>query len=395
MRIALIGPFGLGPRGTVQARTLPLARALAARGHAVTVLMAPYHTPAELARRWQEAGVTLETVAVSRLPLLGYPLTAGRLAGRALAWRPDAIHCFKPKAYSGLAHWLLWWRGRLGRSVPLVVDSDDWEGWGGWNELEPYPRWQKAFFAWQERWGLTHADRVTVASRHLETIVWSLGVPPARVLYLPNGPGVPATAEGERDAEAGRPVTGKDKGPLILLYTRFFEFDPGRPVRVLAEVCRSVPNARLQVVGAALHGADGEAFRQAVAAAGLADAVDEAGWVGPERLPAHFAAASCALYPFDDTLVNRTKCPVKLADLLAAGVPVVAEDVGQVGETIEDGRSGLLATPGDEAALAAGAVRLLRDPALRAQLGAGARRRIAERFAWSRLAADLERVYER
>ena len=389
MRIVLIGPFGLRPRGTARVRTLPLARALAARGHAVTLLMAPYHTPAEPARRWQEDGVTLETVAVSRLPLLGYLLPANRLARRALAWRPDVVHCFKPKAYSGLAHWLLWWRGRLRRSVPLVVDGDDWEGRGGWNELEPYPRWQKAIFAWQERWGLTHADRVTVASRHLETIVWSLGVPPARVLYLPNGPGVPPAPAGEPDAGSSpaEPLT-------ILLYTRFFEFDPARPVRVLARVRRSLPTARLKVVGTALHAADGETFRQAVIAAGLTDAVDEVGWVDSQHLPAHFAAAGCGLYPFDDTLVNRTKCPVKLADLLAAGVTVVAEDVGQIGETIEDGRSGLLVPPGDEAALAAGVVRLLCDPALRAQLGVGARRRIAERFAWSRLAADLEQLYQ-
>jgi len=30
-----------------------------------------------------------------------------------------------------------------------------------------------------------------------------------------------------------------------------------------------------------------------------------------------------ALYPFDDNLINRTKCPVKLTDLLYAGIPVV------------------------------------------------------------------------
>jgi glycosyltransferase involved in cell wall biosynthesis len=391
MRIALIGPFGFGPRGTVQVRTLPLARELAARGHAVTLLMAPFHTPQEGARRREQDGVALETVAVSRLPLLGYWLTAGRLARRARVWRPDVIHGFKPKAYSGLALWLLWWRNRVGRSVPLIVDSDDWEGWGGWNELAPYSWPQKVFFAWQERWGLTHAHAVTVASRHLETIVWSLGVPPGRVVYVPNGPGAPAPTAGERGQV--RAQGERDGVPVILLYTRFFEFDPGRVVRALASVRRSVPAARLQVVGTGLAGEE-EAFHRAVAAAGLAGAVDDAGWVEPERLPACFAAASCAIYPFDDTLVNRTKCPVKLADLLAAGVPVVAEDVGQAGEYIEPGRSGLLVPPGDEAALAAGVVRLLQDPALRAELSAGARRRIEERFTWSRLAADLERAYQ-
>jgi glycosyltransferase involved in cell wall biosynthesis len=382
VRIALIGPFGLGPRGTTQARTLPLARELAARGHAVTLLMAPYHTPQEGARRWEQEGVALETVRVSRLPLLGHLLTARRLARRALAWRPDVVHCFKPKAYSGLAHWLLWARRPLGRRVLLVVDSDDWEGAGGWNELEPYSRSQRAFFARQEQWGLTHADRVTVASRHLETIVWSLGVPPARVFYLPNGPGIPRG-----------PALPGDPTPVILLYTRFFEFDPGTVVRVLGMVRQSVPAARLQVVGAGLRGEE-EVFRRLIASAGLADAVEEVGWVDPNYLPTYLTAAGCALYPFDDTLVNRTKCPVKLADLLEAGVPVVADDVGQIGEYIEHGRSGLLVPPGDEQAMAAEVVRVLNDRALRAALSAGARRRMESRFAWSRLATDLERVYQ-
>jgi glycosyltransferase involved in cell wall biosynthesis len=384
MRIALVGPFGLESRGTTRVRTLPLARELAARGHAVTLVMAPYHRPAQTAGRREDGGATLEMVAVSRLPLLGYLITAARLARRALAWRPDVIHCFKPKGYSGLAHWLLSWRSRVGRAVPLFVDTDDWEGPGGWNELEPYPWWQKVFFARQERWGLTHADGVTVASRHLETIVWSLGVPPERVAYVPNGPGVMQEA----------PVWD-DKGPgdLILLYTRFFEFDPGRVARVLARVRESVPGARLQIVGAGLRGQEG-VFHQAAATAGLADAIDDAGWVEPDRLPGYFAAATCAVYPFDDTLVNRTKCPVKLADLLAAGVPVVGQDVGQIGEYIEHGRSGLLVPPGDEDGLADALARVLHDPTLRAELSAGARRRIDERFSWSRSAADLERIYQ-
>ena len=36
-------------------------------------------------------------------------------------------------------------------------------------------------FAWQEQWGLTHNDGVTVASKALQSIAWSLGVKPERV----------------------------------------------------------------------------------------------------------------------------------------------------------------------------------------------------------------------
>ncbi|MCZ7673362.1 MAG: hypothetical protein M5U34_42740 [Chloroflexi bacterium] len=45
----------------------------------------------------------------------------------------------------------------------LIVDSDDWEGWGGWNDRAPYSPLQKRFFAWQEQWGGATATPLTVA----------------------------------------------------------------------------------------------------------------------------------------------------------------------------------------------------------------------------------------
>ena len=430
MRIAFIGPFGLEPKGTMQVRALPLARALAGRGSQVALFLPPFHGPPSVppacggealhtgsrpmdapsgpsadggealrtgsrpmdAPPVPSAGggealesVIVENVPVSKLPLLGYVITSWRLAQRALAWRPDVIHCFKPKAYSGLAHWLLWQRRKLTRQrFRLVLDSDDWEGWGGWNELEPYPLWQKHFFAWQERWGLTHADAVTVASRALQTIVWSLGVSPVQVFYVPNGKW--QMASGER-----RGVRGE--GPTILLYTRFFEFDVRRVVALLGRVRERAPKARLLVVGKGLFGEEEQLLAEA-AAAGLEQAIEYVGWVQAEQLPNYFAAAHCAIYPFDDTLVNRTKCAVKLLDLLAAGVAVVAEAVGQNQEYIQHGRSGLLIPPGDDDAFVDAIVQVLQEPELRAALAAGAQRRIATHFQWNQLAEQVEQIYQ-
>ena len=45
MRLVFVGPFGFAPKKTMRARALPLARALAARGHAVQLVMPPWETP--------------------------------------------------------------------------------------------------------------------------------------------------------------------------------------------------------------------------------------------------------------------------------------------------------------------------------------------------------------
>ena len=141
MRIAMIGPFGLELKSTVRRRALPLARALAACGDEVLVTMPPWHTPAAVPGRWPEDGVTLEYVPLGpAVPLLQHGVIAARLVGHALDWQPDVIHCFKPKAHAGMAGWLLWHLRRVGLARPrLVIDEDDWEGPGGWNDREPYP----------------------------------------------------------------------------------------------------------------------------------------------------------------------------------------------------------------------------------------------------------------
>jgi glycosyltransferase involved in cell wall biosynthesis len=392
MRIVKVGPFGLRPRGTMSVRALPMAKALAARGHRVTVLLPPWQNPEDAGKRWEEDGVAIENVDLPpRIPGLFHLLTALRLARRTLALRPDAVHLFKPKAYSGLAHWLLAHVPRACRPR-LVVDTDDWEGPGGWNEIGGYTPAQRRFFAWQERWGLTHADAVTVASRTLQSLVWALGVPPARVFYVPNG-------VGNRELDAGnwkrdtaiRPASGSQY-PAILLYTRFFEFPVSRAIEVLHRVRRTVPAAGLLVVGEGLFGEE-EQLLALAREAGLADAVEYAGWVETERLPEYLARADVAIYPFDDTLVNRTKCAVKLRDLLAAGVPVVAEAVGQNREYVRHGETGWLVEPGDVPAFAEAVARLLQDVQLRERLGQAAARDVRERFAWARLVETVERAY--
>jgi glycosyltransferase involved in cell wall biosynthesis len=117
------------------------------------------------------------------------------------------------------------------------------------------------------------------------------------------------------------------------------------------------------------------------------------GWVESDRLPGYFAAADVAIFPYDDTLINRTKCSVKLTDLLAAGLPVVADAVGQNAEYIVGGESGLLVEPEDDVAFADAVLRLLKDADLRARMGMSAARRMRERFAWDNLVQEVERAY--
>src|SRR5579859_8033874 len=213
LRLAFIAPFGLQPKGTASARALPLAQALAARGHTVRLIVPPWDDPSAppAGRITQAAGVEVVELPRPRpgLPgagLVGWPAA---LLRAALGGRPDVVHVFKPKAYAGLAG-----LGLAALRRPWVLDTDDWEGRGGWNTLNPYSPAQRAFFQWQETTLPRLAGAATVASRTLQTQLWGRGVPPGRVFYLPNGVD-PAKYDPWRAAAADpvrRPACGRSMG---------------------------------------------------------------------------------------------------------------------------------------------------------------------------------------
>ena len=396
MRIVFIGPFAMQPKRTMAVRALPLARALVERGHQVLMLLPPWDHPQDAGWEWVERGLRVYNVPLpARVPALFHLCLTWRLLRECLRFRPEVVHCFKPKSYSGLSTWAVWQLRNFGLlKARLVVDADDWESSGGWNELERYSRLQKRFFAWQERWGLTHCDALTVASRALETIVWSLGVPRDRVHYLPNGwAGEQEPPDASAQAEL-RCSLGLGDAPVALLYTRFFEFSVERALAIMQGVLAAMPEVHWLVVGKGLFGEE-KRLLEAAQDAGIAACITYAVWVPAAQVPQHLALARVAIYPFDDTLVNRCKCAVKLMDLLAAGVPVVADRVGQNAEYILDGASGLLVAPGDTPAFVAATVRLLRDAELAAQLGRAARQRMHDQFAWQRLVQTAESAYSR
>ena len=100
------------------------------------------------------------------------------------------------------------------------------------------------------------------------------------------------------------------------------------------------------------------------------------------------------MFPVADTPLNRAKSPMRLLDALAAGVPLAAQAVGEYGEYVADGETGLLAPPGDADALATAIVRLLDDPGLARRLGDEAARKAAIDHSWPRLAEVALAAYE-
>lgn len=81
--------------------------------------------------------------------------------------------------------------------------------------------------------------------------------------------------------------------------------------------------------------------------------------------------------------------PLVIQEAMAAGLPVIASDVGAIREAIADGATGLLIAPGDVQALGAAIETLARDPARREEMGRRGRAVAEQRFD---LASNTRRI---
>jgi phosphatidyl-myo-inositol alpha-mannosyltransferase len=81
-----------------------------------------------------------------------------------------------------------------------------------------------------------------------------------------------------------------------------------------------------------------------------------------------------------------------LTEAFAAGTPVVASRIAGYSGVVTDGVDGVLVPPADAQALAEELQRLHHEPERRARMGAEARKS-AERYAWPRVASEVESVY--
>jgi glycosyltransferase involved in cell wall biosynthesis len=85
--------------------------------------------------------------------------------------------------------------------------------------------------------------------------------------------------------------------------------------------------------------------------------------------------------------------PYSVLEAMSLGMPIVATDVGGVGEAIEDGVTGRLVPTQDAAGLTAGIIDLLSDPDRAGALGDAARQRLLSRFLLDRMVDETLAVY--
>ncbi len=225
----------------------------------------------------------------------------------------------------------------------------------------------------QELFCLMNADRVVVPSEVTRAYVLALGVAPERVTVIP--PPVDVKLFG------ATPEPPED-GPTRLLYVGSMAPWQGLPTLLFAlRQAVQKSDVRLAVVGPRL-GSWRRQLEELVRELKLAGRVELADPVPHDEVPKLLAQAHLVVAPLEkgDRNAKQGAAPLKIAEALVAGRPVIASDLPITRAMLDDGVHGVLTRPGDATDLARVIGELAADPARRKQLAAAARRHGKARY---------------
>ncbi len=261
---------------------------------------------------------------------------------------------------------------RQWRSMPELIHHED-----GFNEDESVRRnWKRNLF---RRVALRTAQSVIVPSTLLQRIAtdeWKAG---GRIHLIRNGIDVAAYAKGPSE-----PIPGFERrdGEVVIGTVAGL-----RKVKDLPRLVRAVAalpaNVRLVIVG---EGPERAAIVAEAAACGMADRLIMPGFMAePARWIGHFDLLALSSL--------SEQAPIAVIEAMAAGLPVVSPAVGDVAAMISDANRSYVAA--DESAFRAALLRMTKDAALRAQVGAANRRAAVQRFDESMMVGAYEKLYAR
>ena len=156
------------------------------------------------------------------------------------------------------------------------------------------------------------------------------------------------------------------------------------------------PQSRLLIIG---KGPESDRLQREINQKNLNSVVQLTGAVPPYAIPFLLEQMDVAVAPYPP-LDKFYFSPLKVYEYMAAGLPVVASNIGQIRDVIQHGNNGLLCPPGDINALIEAFARLRRSPQLRHQLGTSARQTILDHYTWDQviekilqLAKEAEQTY--
>jgi glycosyltransferase involved in cell wall biosynthesis len=377
----------------------PIARSIAARGHAVHVV-APWHP---LVRRDAVEGnvqfhfykyAPFRSLNVfgyasamrADVTLRGAAYVAAPLA-LAQGWRMARRVTREQHATIVHAHWVIpggvtgW---LAAPELPLVVSLHGSDVFVA-ETLTPARIVARRVFG--------HAGAVTACSQDLAERAIRLGADASRIEVVPYGVDAERFRPNRADRGAIRSAVGVGADDLLV-------FAAGRLVskkgfEYLIDATLTLPERVRAVVAIGGAGDLETELRDRAAAAGHAR-IKFLGNLTQDQVADYLAAADVAVVPsVRDEAGNVDGLPNVVLEALAAGVPLITTAAGGIGTVVTHEETAIVVPERDAGAICRAIVSLADAVEQRRRLGAQARAMVQRQFSWDRTAERIENAYDR
>lgn len=230
-------------------------------------------------------------------------------------------------------------------------------------------------------------DRITAVGHFIRhALITNEYLPPDRIDVIYNGCPDASRHRAKPSCQLRREALGlSPEQPVFIQVARFHPVkDHATAIRAFAQIHQDCPEARLLLVG---NGSQQSTSRELAASLGLDQAV---AFLGLRRdIPELLELADVFVLSSLSEGISVT-----LLEAMAAGLPIVATDVGGNREVVIHEHNGLLSPRRDAFTMASHMLRMIEDPDLRMTMGRAGRHRYETRFTQRIMHRGYAAIYE-
>ena len=243
-----------------------------------------------------------------------------------------------------------------------------------------------------KRIAISAANTVTANSSATEKAVLKIHGAPKELRRIPMGVSVRDVAKQSKEVRAIRGQYRRGKGPLLVFVGRLVEEKGCADFIEAVSILKSeLPEVSAIIIG---EGQDREAMEGLATQLGLANRICFTGWVQPDKVLEHLAAADIFIGPSRTSADGWVEAQgLTFIEAMVARTPVIATRVGGIVDSVVDGQTGLLVDERSPSQIAAAVLRILRNDELRANIVEAGLAQAVDRFSRSASATAFASLF--
>lgn len=387
----LESPAGIG-------RYFPISKSLANLGYDVNI--ATLHSRFHLLekKKFVKDGVKINYVAQMHVQKEGnqtYYYNTGNLIWHTLkaTWKL-LVHVLKNPAETiiiGKPHPMNSIAGLLGGAIhrtKIILDCDDYEA-----ESNHFSSpWQKKVVVFFENTVPKLVNLATTNTYFNKNRMINLGVPAEKIFYLPNGidPERFRNLDPSIELEIKQNFNFDDKKVIAYIGSLSLANHPvDLLIRAFKGILKKEPNTFLLIVGG---GKDIEKLKALSKDLELGDNVSFTGRVQPDLVPYYYKLAHVTVDPVVDDYAAKGRCPLKMFESWAMGIPFITADVGDRRTLLVKFQNNTLTKPDDHLDLEKKIINIFNDEQISMEIVKYYRERVKD-FYWDEIIANNMSIF--